>query len=215
MNIVITGALGHIGSFLLRGLPSEFENINIIAIDSLVTQRYFSLFNLPKNGKFKFIEADITEVDVSGILNDVDYVIHLAAITDATSSFKMKTLVEQNNYNSTNAALKLCVKKNAKLIIMSSASVYGTQKSRVDENCLESELKPQSPYAEVKLKEENLVKDFSYKNNLKTIILRLGTIYGVSPGMRFHTAVNKFCWQAVMKTPLHNSASGSPDHSHV
>ena len=51
MNIVITGALGHIGSFLLRGLPSEFENINIIAIDSLVTQRYFSLFNLPKNGK--------------------------------------------------------------------------------------------------------------------------------------------------------------------
>ena len=202
MNIVITGALGHIGSFLLRSLPSEFENINIIAIDSLVTQRYFSLFNLPKNGKFRFIEADITEVDVSSILNDVDYVIHLAAITDATSSFKMKKLVEQNNYNSTNAALNLCVKKNAKLIIMSSASVYGTQKSKVDENCLETELKPQSPYAEVKLKEENLVRDFSYKNNLKTIILRLGTIYGVSPGMRFHTAVNKFCWQAVMKTPL-------------
>ena len=68
MNIVITGALGHIGSFLLRSLPSEFENINIIAIDSLVTQRYFSLFNLPKNGKFRFIEADITELDVSGIL---------------------------------------------------------------------------------------------------------------------------------------------------
>jgi hypothetical protein len=30
----------------------------------------------------------------------------------------------------------------------------------------------------------------------------LGTIFGTSPGMRFHTAVNKFCWQAVMRTPL-------------
>ena len=202
MNVVITGALGHIGSYLLRNLPSQFKDINIIAIDSLVTQRYFSLFNLPKNGKFRFIEADITKIDISDILDDVDYVIHLGAITDATSSFKMKNLVEENNYYSTNSVLQFCLKRNAKLIIMSSASVYGTQKSTVDENCLESELKPQSPYAEVKLKEEKLVKDMSKKHKLETIILRLGTIYGISPGMRFHTAVNKFCWQAVMKTPL-------------
>jgi nucleoside-diphosphate-sugar epimerase len=31
---------------------------------------------------------------------------------------------------------------------------------------------------------------------------RFGTIFGTSPGMRFHTAVNKFCWQAVMGRPL-------------
>jgi UDP-glucose 4-epimerase len=37
---------------------------------------------------------------------------------------------------------------------------------------------------------------------LRALIFRFGTIFGASPGMRFHTAVNKFCWQAVMKTPL-------------
>ena len=31
---------------------------------------------------------------------------------------------------------------------------------------------------------------------------RFGTIFGASPGMRFHTAVNKFCWQAVMGQPI-------------
>jgi nucleoside-diphosphate-sugar epimerase len=37
---------------------------------------------------------------------------------------------------------------------------------------------------------------------LKAIVCRFGTIFGASPGMRFHTAVNKFCWQAVMGQPL-------------
>jgi nucleoside-diphosphate-sugar epimerase len=34
------------------------------------------------------------------------------------------------------------------------------------------------------------------------VICRLGTIFGVSPGMRFHTAVNKFIWQACQQIPL-------------
>ena len=32
--------------------------------------------------------------------------------------------------------------------------------------------------------------------------MRLGTIFGTSNGMRFHTAVNKFCWQAVNGAPI-------------
>ena len=40
------------------------------------------------------------------------------------------------------------------------------------------------------------------KSGLKAIVCRFGTIFGASPGMRFHTAVNKFCWQAVMGQPL-------------
>jgi UDP-glucose 4-epimerase len=37
---------------------------------------------------------------------------------------------------------------------------------------------------------------------LQVITFRFGTIFGTSPGMRFHTAVNKFCWQAVTGQPL-------------
>ena len=88
------------------------------------------------------------------------------------------------------------------MFLISSTSVYGTQKSQVDENCSPDELNPQSPYAATKLKEEVMVKQKCLKEGLQGIILRLGTIFGTSPGMRFHTAVNKFCWQAVMGTPL-------------
>ena len=37
---------------------------------------------------------------------------------------------------------------------------------------------------------------------MKAVTFRFGTIFGVSPGMRFHTAVNKFCWQAAMGLPI-------------
>ena len=37
---------------------------------------------------------------------------------------------------------------------------------------------------------------------LKAVLFRFGTIFGTSPGMRFHTAVNKFCWQAVLGVPI-------------
>ena len=201
MNIIITGALGHIGSYLLHDLPKKFNNLNIYAIDSLFTQRYFSVFNLPHNCNFKFIEADVIDFDFETISN-IDLIIHLAAITDATSSFSNRALVEQNNFETTDKIAKYCSYKNINLITMSSASVYGTQKKEVDENCSDEDLKPQSPYAEVKLREENVIRNYAKKNNFKFSILRLGTIFGFSPGMRFHTAVNKFCWQSCTGMPL-------------
>ena len=54
---------------------------------------------------------------------------------------------------------------------------------------------PRSPYAEVKLTEEKILKKNS---KVKYITLRFGTISGFSEGMRFHTAVNKFCLNAVL-----------------
>ena len=53
MKIIVTGALGHIGSKLIRDLPLYFKNSEIVMIDNFTTQRYTSLFNLP-NYKYKF-----------------------------------------------------------------------------------------------------------------------------------------------------------------
>ena len=61
-------------------------------------------------------------------------------------------------------------------------------------------LKPQSPYAEIKLIEENLLK--KNRKKLKYITLRLGTISGVSKGIRFHTAINKFCFNASLNEKI-------------
>ena len=202
MKIVITGALGHIGSYVIRKLAYNFKGAEIIMIDNLMTQRYSSLFNLPKEGNYHFIEADLTSVDLLPLFQDANVVLHLAAITDATGSYLQSEKIQNNNYLSTERVAFACIETGAKLIIPSSTSVYGTKENIVSEDCSKTDLMPQSPYAKIKLKEEELISRLCKEKDLKAIICRLGTIFGISPGMRFHTAVNKFCWQAVMRQPL-------------
>ena len=202
MKIVVTGALGHIGSQLIRELPTMFPGSKIVLIDNLSTQRYCSLFNLPTSGQYYFLEADVLTADLISIFEGATAVVHLAAITDATNSFQIKETVERVNFTGTERVVQACRKVDCALIFPSTTSVYGSQAEEVDENCAISDLKPQSPYAEAKLRAERLLQNLGEKKGLSFVVCRFGTIFGTSVGMRFHTAINKFCWQAVMGQPL-------------
>lgn len=203
MRIVVTGALGHIGSSLIRELPELMPGREVLLVDNLLTQRFCSLFELPGQGaSYRFLEADILECDLQALLRPGDAVVHLAAITDAANSFKNPEKVEQVNAVGTERLARACAAKGCSLLFLSSTSVYGTQGEEVDEDCGESELKPQSPYAESKLKGEAMLAELGKSAGLKYVIFRFGTIFGVSPGMRFHTAINKFVWQACMGQPI-------------
>lgn len=202
LKIIVTGALGHIGSRLIRELPAVFPGAEIVMVDNLMTQRYCSLYHLPATGRYHFVEADVTMMELEPLLQGAHVVVHLAAITDAAGSFDRAEEVEQNNFRATKRVAEACTACAVRLITLSSTSVYGTQAAVVDEDCSEDELQPQSPYATTKLKEERLVLQLVAEKGLKACICRFGTIFGVSPGMRFHTAVNKFCWQAAMQQPI-------------
>jgi UDP-glucose 4-epimerase len=202
MKIVITGALGHIGSRLIRDLPDRFPGAEIVMLDNLATQRYCSLFNLPPQGRFRFLEADVLTADLATIFTGASAVVHLAAITNAEASFKERQRVEQVNFEGTERVAQACIQAGAPLILLSTTSVYGPLAEVVDEDCGPEELKPQSPYAESKLRSEQMLQALGQEQGLRFVICRFGTIFGVSAGMRFHTAINKFCWQAVMGLPI-------------
>ena len=68
MKIVVTGALGHIGSRICRDLAYEFPGSTILMVDNLMTQRYPSLFGLPANARYGFIEADVTSMDLRPVV---------------------------------------------------------------------------------------------------------------------------------------------------
>jgi nucleoside-diphosphate-sugar epimerase len=199
MRIVVTGALGHIGSRLIRELPSAFPDAEVLMLDDFSTQRYCSLFNLPAEGKYRFIETDILKADLAELFDGASVVVHLAAITNAAASFEIAEQVEEVNYKGTERVAQAGAEAGCALIYLSTTSVYGTQNETVDEDCPVSDLQPQSPYAESKLRAEQLLKT---SGQLPFIILRFGTIFGASIGMRFHTAVNKFCWQAITRQPI-------------
>jgi nucleoside-diphosphate-sugar epimerase len=201
MKLFITGALGHIGSRLIHSIkPGEFDEV--VLMDNMSTQRYCSLFNLPMGVPFRFIEDDVCTANLESYLTGIDIVLHLAAITNAAGSFEIQDQVEKVNFSGTERIAKACIKTGTKLIFLSTTSVYGTQEKVVDEMCTPEELKPQSPYAESKFKAEQLLKALGEKEGLKFIVCRFGTIFGTSVGMRFHTAINKFCWQACIGQPI-------------
>jgi len=194
-TILVTGALGHIGSRLIREVRGAEK---IIMLDNLESQRYCSLFNLPAEYQYEFIEADVRTVDFEALLENVDAVIHLAALTNAEGTFDKVKEVESVNLEGLKRVADACLKKNVKLLFPSTTSVYGSSQKVVDE---QGEVNPQSPYADSKLAAEKYLKDLK-SQGLRFVICRLGTIFGFAPGIRFHTAVNKFTWQAMTKKPL-------------
>ena len=133
MKIVITGAIGHIGSYVIRDIALQFPNAEIVMVDNMMTQRFPSLFNLSAFHNYHFIEGDITKMDLNLVFKNADVVIHLAAITDAAGTHDKAEELEENNYKSTEKVASACLETGASLIALSSTSVYGTQKDVVDE----------------------------------------------------------------------------------
>lgn len=206
MNILITGACGHIGSYLIENLHKIKKVKKAILVDNLKSNQYNSLFNVKKNN-VKFYLRDLNNTNSLNEFKNIDIVFHFASMTNAEKSFGKKNEMYTNNLNCLNTVIKLCKRTKARLFHISSTSVYGKQVSLVDETCEKKYLKPQSPYAKIKLLEENILKK---SKSLRFNTFRFGTIAGVSKGIRFHTAVNSFCLNAaigetikVYKTALH------------
>jgi nucleoside-diphosphate-sugar epimerase len=201
-KIIITGGLGHIGSYLIENFLKKENHLHLIIIDNLQSQRFSSLFDLKlKNNKVSFYDLNLAKQSISNVIKKADILIHLAAITDAENSVGQEKFYTTNNLNCTREVIKFCKKYKVPFIFPSSTSVYGEMKHNeilYEDN--EEILYPQSPYARIKLKEEKLIKKSS--SGIRSIIIRLGTIVGKSKGMRFHTAVNKFCYQASMNKKI-------------
>ena len=196
MKVLITGACGHIGSYLLENIYKIKKVKKTILVDNLESNRFNSLFNNLKKNNFSFFKRDLNDKNALKDFKNVDVIVHLASMTNAEKSFGKEKQMFSNNLNCLDTVIKYCIKNKTKLIHLSSTSVYGKQTEIVDEDCEEKFLIPQSPYAKIKLIEEKTL--MKYRKNLKYNTFRFGTIAGVSKGIRFHTAVNSFCLNAAI-----------------
>ena len=203
MVILITGGCGYIGSKLIRDLASDrkFAGSTIRVIDNMMRERYVAIMDLPPDGRFEFIEGDIRkDEDLKRAFQDVDMVVDLAGITNAPLSFERKDLTFDVNVNGGKKVVEHAVKSGVeKLVYSSTASVYGPTKGIVDERYA---CKPISPYGESKLQAEKACLDASKQNGLDATVLRLGTVFGYSKGMRFDTVVDRFTYLACIGMPL-------------
>lgn len=199
MKILITGACGHIGSYLIENIYKIKKIKKVFLIDNFNTQRYQTLFNLNKKIKYSFFDIDLSKNNLAKF-EKVDYVLHFASLTNAQGSFNKRKEMFRNNLGCMKNIIEYCRRTKAKLVHLSSTSVYGKQAKIVNESDTHL-LRPQSPYAEIKLIEENLLQKNS--KHLKYMSFRFGTIAGISKGMRFHTAINKFCFNVSLNEKIY------------
>ena len=146
MKILITGACGHIGSYFIENLYKIKKVKKAILIDNLKSNRFNSLFNTNKKNKVEFYLKDLNDIRSLDQFKGISIVFHFASMTNAEKSFGKEREMFSNNLNCLKTVIKFCKKTNAKLVHLSSTSVYGKQTDLVDETCEKKYLKPQSPY---------------------------------------------------------------------
>ncbi|MEK6922608.1 MAG: NAD(P)-dependent oxidoreductase [Nanoarchaeota archaeon] len=198
MVVLVTGGAGYIGSDLIRELAIKFPDETIRVLDNMMKEKYVSFWNL--NGKFELIEGDITkEDDLKRSMKDVETIFDLAGITNAPLSFEKKQLTMDVNVGGVKKTLKVAMDNGVKKYIYSgTASVYGSASKPVKEDF---DCKPQSPYGESKLLAEKEIEK-AIGQGFNATILRLGTVYGWSIGMRFDTVIDRFTYLACIGSPL-------------
>jgi len=192
MEIVVTGSAGFIGSNLVKELASQ--NHKVTCIDALIDTTYpreiklSRWVELEKIPNLTLIEKDMREGNLESYIEEAEIIVNLAAMPGLVDSWTNFDLYSSCNITATHRLLDahLTLKSKAKLIHVSTSSVYG-KIATVDES---GPTLPYSPYGVTKLAAENLVRAFAYNTSLDFNILRYFSVYG--PGQRPDMAYSKF-----------------------
>ncbi len=190
--ILITGGCGYVGTALSSLLMRRREEFRIL--DDLSG---CSPLNLLFLNHVEFVWGDVRKPDdLRQAMEDVDTIIHLAAKLPTAPGMvdAVQGDVESVNYLGTKNVLEEARKRDAKVLFASTCNVYGIGRN-LKEN---AEAKPLNPYSKSKLKAEKLCLEYYEKYGLDVTILRLASLYGYSPGVRFNLVVNYFTLRAIL-----------------
>lgn len=207
IKVLVTGGAGFLGSHISEGLLNAGARVNIL--DTFLSGRESNITHL-KN-RVKFYHGDILDQSlVKEAAKGVDVVVHSAfpmAICDRSLNKQYIEAGTVGIYNVLNSALA----EDAKLIYVSSISVYGRQKYLpVDE---EHPVHPMLIYGATKLAGEFYCQVMAEEYGLQTVILRYSDIFGPRNG-RISAPIN-FLLKSLHKQPLEINGDGSQIRSYT
>ena len=182
-TVLITGACGYIGSRLVEKLLGV--GIKVIAVDNLAYgQRHIPPMFLG-HPNFEFHELDVRRKNYLPLLQKADVVIPLAAIVGAPVCEKNPATAKAVNSDQIYDIVSN-LSPEQRLIAPNTNSGYGATDG-TSEVTEEDPLSPISVYGKTKCEGESHA--LSHPN---TVVMRLATVFGASPRMRFDLMVNDF-----------------------
>ena len=190
-KVLVTGGAGYIGSVLIRILLDK--GCHVRAVDSLKFGGE-ALYDVSQHPRFEFMKGDMrNEADVDKALQGMDHLAHLAAIVGDPACSKFSDEAREVNWTASVSLFEKAERAGIKrFVFASTCSNYGKMAdpdSFVHEN---SELRPVSLYAELKVKFENYLLNQRRDARMCATALRFSTVYGFSPRIRFDLTVNEF-----------------------
>lgn len=192
-KVLVTGGAGYVGCVLVPKLILDGYDVRVIDLMLFGSQG----LNEVKN-KCEIISGDIRDIALlEEVLNGIDYIIHLAAISNDPCSELNHELTNQVNFEATKNLIRLAKEKGVKrFIYASSSSVYGIKENpNVTEDL---PLNPLTIYSKTKAWSEEEVRKANDENFI-AVNLRPATICGYSPRLRLDLTVNILTDHAINK----------------
>ena len=203
MMYIVTGGAGFIGSYIVKKLVARGDSVTVI--DNLNTGKEKNLESV--RNKIVFLKDSVLNMSLlEKETRNVDGIFHQAALASVQDSFSKRDEYYDVNVKGTENILKLAKKNNFKVVYASSSSVYGNPEQIPIK---ESDAKnPINPYAETKLKKEELAIKYS-EMGVKVIGLRYFNVFGKGQSKEYAGVLKLFLERIRDKLPPKVNGDGT------
>ena len=202
MRVLITGHQGYIGSVMT---PDFLERgYDVVGLD---TGYFEDCILVPDRTHAPTIRRDIRDLE-AGDLDGFDAVVHLAALSNDPIGNLNESWTEQINLEGSVRLAELAKGAGVRRFLFSSSCImYGmSEAAGVDEA---APLDPKTEYARSKVRGERAISELA-DDSFSPVFLRNGTVYGLSPRMRFDTVFNDLLGRAVATRKVVVYGDGKP-----
>jgi len=188
MSILVTGGSGFIGSHVVDKL-----------LDNNLDVKVFDIMK-PHREDVEFIKGDITSLEELMVaIKDVEYVYHIAALSDINKAVEYPLKAVDLNIMSTARVLEAARSCGVKRVIYASSYFVDSGEGHL--------------YTTTKTASEMLCKDYYTLYGLPFTILRYGTAYG--PRSRNEDVISIFIRRALSHQPLIIHGNGTQSRNFI
>lgn len=208
MKIIITGNLGYVGPSVANQLRKTFPDATLIGFD--IGYFMHCLSNAPHIPEVKLdmqVFGDIRKFP-EPLLQGVDTVVDLAAISNDPMGNKFEEITLDVNYRAAVNLAKLAKKAGVKsFVYASSCSMYGAASDYPKKE--NDELNPLTAYARSKVMAEKELEPLA-DSSFKITCLRFATACGFTNRLRLDLVLNDFVAGALINKEISILSDGSP-----